>query len=253
MRKFVVLCLLGTCHSLTAQTLGEAHYTDRAGGRRRVVRASTDDDAEDAAAFRDLVARTSGARSDADRARKRFQQLEAAAPPPPPLVGMRDRRVRVEQEPSFELRELLESGSWGALPPAAVAARYGGVFTAVLIAASFFIDNFDTYDELVDVSASKRVALGALLASLCTLVVSLRMQIRWAYISDRLLGTKLYFEQTGWYDGFTLVKPEDALFRDRLLEQSDVRPRLETLRFASTVIAGVSAAWFVAFVFTWLL
>ena len=42
-------------------------------------------------------------------------------------------------------------------------------------------------------------------------IVVVRIFLGWAYVSDRLLSATYPYEETGWYDGQTFVKPPGKL------------------------------------------
>jgi len=162
-------------------------------------------------------------------------------------VGMRDRRVQEAQEPRNELRELLESESWGLLGLPAILLRLTALFVVTGSIAFFFVDNYDTYNELVSVPLANRLFLAALCGSFASLASALRLQGQWNYVSDRLTDTNLYFEQTGWADGFSLDKPDDTAFRDKILRDQEVKPRLNIVQqavYANLLIALLSLASF---------
>ena len=77
---------------------------------------------------------------------------------------------------------------------------------------------------------------GLLVVALATL----RIYLGWAYVGDRLLSATVAYEETGWYDGMTFVKPPEILARDRLLGMYVVRPALAQLK---TTLLGTGGAF----------
>lgn len=61
-------------------------------------------------------------------------------------------------------------------------------------------------------------------------LVVLRIYLGWSYVGDRLLSAAVAYEETGWYDGQTFIKPPEVLTRDRLLGMYEVKPILRKLR-----------------------
>eukprot|EP00879_Flechtneria_rotunda_P001984 GHRR01002159.1.p2 GENE.GHRR01002159.1~~GHRR01002159.1.p2 ORF type:complete len:166 (+),score=64.15 GHRR01002159.1:755-1252(+) len=61
-------------------------------------------------------------------------------------------------------------------------------------------------------------------------VAMVRIYLGWAYVGDRLRSAAVPYEETGWYDGQTFVKPPEVLTRDRLLASYEVRPVLAKAR-----------------------
>lgn len=58
----------------------------------------------------------------------------------------------------------------------------------------------------------------------------LRLYLGWSYVRDRLLQEKIFYEESGWYDGQTWMKPPEILTRDRLIVSYQVEPILKRLR-----------------------
>jgi hypothetical protein len=52
--------------------------------------------------------------------------------------------------------------------------------------------------------------------------IAARIAGGWSYIGGRLLSASVPYEETGWYDGQTFVKPPEVLARDRLLGTYEV-------------------------------
>lgn len=68
--------------------------------------------------------------------------------------------------------------------------------------------------------------------------MAVRLYLGWAYVAHRLLSAAIPYEESGWYDGQTFVKPPSVLARDRLLGAYEARPALARLRLT---LAGVGA------------
>ena len=67
----------------------------------------------------------------------------------------------------------------------------------------------------------------------------MRLYLGWSYVAQRLLSAAIPYEESGWYDGQTFVKPPSVLARDRLLGAYEARPALARLR---VTLGGVGAA-----------
>ncbi len=68
-----------------------------------------------------------------------------------------------------------------------------------------------------------------------TLVVSLillRLYLGWTYVCHRLLSACIPYEETGWYDGQSWIKPPEELTKDRLIGVYEVQPLLRRLRLS---------------------
>ena len=199
--------------------------------RRASEDASVEEDVDDAALAASLqvaAKRTSSARDALEKRRRReAQPRRAVDAPQKPTLAMRDRRVQSSMEPQQELRELFDEGSWGALPESELLTRLGYLFAASFLVAVGLVD-FDPPDELSDPpSLADRVFLPLALGSLPPLVAVGRALVRWQYVDDRLAEDTLYFERTGWNDGFMARKDPDAAKRDAQARAAQTRRWVE--------------------------
>ncbi|MBD2453090.1 CGLD27 family protein [Nostoc sp. FACHB-87] len=87
--------------------------------------------------------------------------------------------------------------------------------------------------------AAHFVLCGAAGASLGVIFVLLRMYLGWRYVRDRLYSTTVFYEESGWYDGQTWIKPQEVLARDRLIVTYEIKPILQRLQFTFAGLAGM--------------
>jgi hypothetical protein len=80
---------------------------------------------------------------------------------------------------------------------------------------------------------------GAAGASLGVIFVLVRMYLGWLYIRDRLYSTTVFYEESGWYDGQTWIKPQEIITRDRLIVTYEIKPILQRLQFTFAGLAGM--------------
>lgn len=80
---------------------------------------------------------------------------------------------------------------------------------------------------------------GAAGASLGVIFVLLRMYLGWLYVRDRLYSTTVFYEESGWYDGQTWIKPQEILTRDRLIVTYEIKPIIQRLQFTFAGLAGM--------------
>ena len=200
------------------------------------------DDAALAASLQVAAKRTSSARDALEKRRRReAQPRRAVDAPQKPTLAMRDSRVKSSMEPQQELRELFDEGSWGALPESELLTRLGYLFAASFLVAVGLVD-FDPPDELSDPpSLADRVFLPLALGSLPPLVAVGRALVRWSYVDDRLAEDTLYFERTGWNDGFMARKDPEASKRDAQARAAQTGPQLAILRRCTAYAAGIAA------------
>eukprot|EP00899_Mesostigma_viride_P008119 jgi/Mesvir1/17308/Mv07705-RA.1 len=72
-------------------------------------------------------------------------------------------------------------------------------------------------------------------------MVVLRSYLSWSYVGNRLFSATVEYEESGWWDGQTWVKPPEVLARDRLLGLYQVKPVLEMLK--GTLLGLEAAMW----------
>ena len=102
--------------------------------------------------------------------------------------------------------------------------------------------DFDPPDELSDPpSLADRVFQPLALGSLPPLVAVGRALVRWQYVDDRLAEDTLYFERTGWNDGFMAKKDPEAAKRDAQARAAQTGPQLAILRRCTAYAAGIAA------------
>eukprot|EP00793_Prasinoderma_coloniale_P005932 PRCOL_00004406-RA len=161
--------------------------------------------------------------------------------------------VPKDQRPINEYRDLKEGFmfSWAQLPVDAYLKRFGLIWCVgaaasfVLLAAPIAAASFDPVEK-----PSEFFLCGLAGSSLLPSALLLRVYLGWAYVGKRLLSAKVYYEETGWYDGQTFVKPPEVLARDRLMGTYEVKPVLAKLRRSlavgmATLLVSVSSLVFV--------
>jgi hypothetical protein len=75
------------------------------------------------------------------------------------------------------------------------------------------------------------LVLGSLGATLGSLLPLLQLFLGWKYVSDRLQSSKIFYEESGWYDGQTWEKPEVDLAKERLIVSYEVQPLLNKIQW----------------------
>ena len=77
----------------------------------------------------------------------------------------------------------------------------------------------------------------SLLSSLSIpLLITIRLYLGWNHIFKRLNSEKVEYEESGWYDGQTWIKPLNLKERESLIASVEVKPILKNLTQISTVI-----------------
>ncbi|WGV24949.1 CGLD27 family protein [Halotia branconii] len=83
------------------------------------------------------------------------------------------------------------------------------------------------------------ILCGAAGASVGVVLGLTRLYLGWHYVRDRLYSTTVFYEESGWYDGQTWMKPPEILTRDRLIVTYDIKPILQRLQLTFASLAGL--------------
>ena len=144
-----------------------------------------------------------------------------------------------EQQPINEYEKLKESWlfDWGTLSANEYNKKIAWVcfWSAVLaipLAMSVFVPRHDWLHCIL----SSLVGI-ALLAG----VFISRIYLGWQYVKDRLKSDRIFYEESGWYDGQTWIKPTAMLNRDRLVASYEIEPILNRFYKTYSLLAGVIA------------
>ncbi len=84
--------------------------------------------------------------------------------------------------------------------------------------------------------AAQFILCGAAGASLGLVLALVRLYLGWSYVRERLISPTIFYEESGWYDGQTWMKPVEVLTRDRLIVTYQVQPILQRLQQTFTVL-----------------
>ncbi|BDA50083.1 Uncharacterized protein ycf36 [Coccomyxa sp. Obi] len=146
--------------------------------------------------------------------------------------------VPVDQRPATQLKELREAQlySWAVLETQAYLKRLGILFLGsfALLGGPIAYQTFDPLKQTAEFFLSAAVGAGFVVS-----LAVLRIYLGWSYVGDRLLSAAVAYEETGWYDGQTFVKPPEVLTRDRLLGTYEVKPALSRLKTTLLGTGGV--------------
>ena len=110
--------------------------------------------------------------------------------------------------------------SQGALPLPALALRLSlaGAAATVLLSAPIAAASFDPSSQPLPFTLAALTGTFGLTTALAARILG-----GWSYVGGRLLAAAVPYEETGWYDGATFVKPPPVLARDRLLGTYEVK------------------------------
>ena len=155
--------------------------------------------------------------------------------------------VPAEQQPCNEYTDLKESFffGWPQLPlgkyiQKLISLSLWSSFLAGPIAAALFHPGKDI----------ARFLLAGFFGVLISLALAnLRLYLGWSYVRERLKAKKVFYEESGWYDGQVWQKPEAFLSRDLLIVHYQIEPIMQRLRKTAVVLLSIiitsSLAWYV--------
>ena len=102
------------------------------------------------------------------------------------------------------------------------------VFFIISTGSVFFSKNYIKYILL------------SLFSSLATpLLITIRLYLGWDHIYKRLNSEKVEYEESGWYDGQTWIKPLDLKEKESLIASIEVKPILKNLIQIASVIISI--------------
>jgi hypothetical protein len=145
--------------------------------------------------------------------------------------------VPTEQLPLNEYEDLKESWffRWATLERSRYVSKivwvwlWSWAIAAPIAAASFSFEKYPAKFLLTSAGG------GILLLGL----VLIRLYLGWSYVSSRLMDAKVFYEESGWYDGQTWVKPAAVLARDRLVVSYQIQPILKQMQITFAVLVGL--------------
>jgi len=147
--------------------------------------------------------------------------------------------VPQEQRPINEYEELKESWffSWGTLPLISYIRKLVWVgFWGWLVAAPIAAASFPPAKYLIQFILASMAG-----AELLVALFLLRLYLGWSYVHDRLQKDRVFYEESGWYDGQTWLKPKTMLDRDRLIVFYQIKPILGRIKKTFLSLAGLTA------------
>ncbi len=153
--------------------------------------------------------------------------------------------VPAEQQPINEYQELKESWffSWVTLDLRGYIIKLAWVWGwSWLVAGPVAAASFVPKKYLVQFILCGTAGAGVFVA-----LTLLRLYLGWSYVRNRLLSERIFYEESGWYDGQTWTKPPEILTRDRLIVSYQVQPIVQRLKrtfgFIVLFFFGGSLIW----------
>ena len=78
-------------------------------------------------------------------------------------------------------------------------------------------------------------------------LISIRLFIGWDHVFKRLISEKVEYEESGWYDGKTWLKPLNIKERESLIASKEVKPILNNLIQISSIILVIALSGILLF------
>ena len=142
-----------------------------------------------------------------------------------------------EQQPINEYKKLKESWlfDWGTITVGQYSQKIAWVcfwsaILAVPLSMSVFVPRHDVFHCVLSSLMGICLSIGIFIS---------RIYLGWKYIKDRLKSDRIFYEESGWYDGQTWIKPSAMLNRDRLIAAYEIDPILNRFYKTYGLLAGV--------------
>lgn len=144
--------------------------------------------------------------------------------------------VPEEQQPLNEFKDLQESWffSWAMLEQLPFLTRLAIVWAIGLVLVmpislvSFPFAKFPLH-------CLWSAAIGACFPVIFVLV---QQYLGWTYVRDRLSAERIFYEESGWYDGQYWTKPTEMLAQDQLVVTYQIHPLLKRIQNSLLTIGG---------------
>lgn len=152
-----------------------------------------------------------------------------------------------EQQPIYEYEQLKGSWlfDWGTLALAQYVRKLVWVgFWSFVLVAPLSMSIFPLAKAPIELILSCLIGI-----CLLTGLFLSRIYLGWQYVRNRLRSDRIFYEESGWYDGQTWLKPSAMIDRDRLVVNYEIEPILIRLRKTYGLIAVIiiicSSIWFI--------
>ena len=150
--------------------------------------------------------------------------------------------VPEEQQPLNEYKELQGSWffSWAALPVSSFAKRL-----IVVALFSFILISPVCLSAFSPSRSPFQFGLVSLLAALALPTLTLiQLYVGWNHVRSRLADERVFYEESGWYDGQYWTKPSEVRNQDQLVVTYEIRPLMRRIEkcFGGIAIAVVLEA-----------
>ena len=145
--------------------------------------------------------------------------------------------VPIEQQPIHEYEQLKVSWlfDWGVLAINLYSKKIAWVsFWSGIFATTLAMSIFSPQEDLLQFLLSSIIGI-----CLLTGLFLSRIYLGWHYVKNRLKSDRIFYEESGWYDGQTWLKPTSMLDRDRLIVSYQIEPILGRLGNTYGLLAAI--------------
>lgn len=109
----------------------------------------------------------------------------------------------------------------------------------LLFIGLYFIWNILLSNNLQNDVTLKHSLLILNMSDLSLLLILVRYYLGWSYVYTRLMQATVAYEESGWYDAQTWVKPPSILLQDRLVGTYEVLPILQRIKQSILFFSGI--------------
>lgn len=135
--------------------------------------------------------------------------------------------VPKDQRPINEYMKLVQSDffNWPILTESLLKKKIINLFFLFFTIALPFSSLFINFNK----SIIKLLLVNSAVSSFLVILIILRLLLGWNYIKQRLNDSKVFYEESSWYDGRIWTKSKSILFQEKLIHMYQVLPIIKKL------------------------
>ncbi len=141
--------------------------------------------------------------------------------------------VPKEQQPTNEFLELSNSQVFGL---AKTNKKFSIILVSIWFLAFLIFLVISTGSAYFNTYILKYIFLSFFGSLSVPLLITIRLLLGWNHIYKRLTSEIIEYEESGWYDGQTWIKPIELKEKESLIASIEVKPILKNLRQITSVI-----------------
>lgn len=135
--------------------------------------------------------------------------------------------VPKDQRPINEYMKLVQSDffNWPILTESFLKKKIINLFFLFFTIALPFSSLFINFNK----SIIKLLLVNSAVSSFLVILIILRLLLGWNYIKQRLNDSKVFYEESSWYDGRIWTKSKSILFQEKLIHMYQVLPIIKKI------------------------